>query len=204
MTTQELNAADPSQSGSRPTRKIFVLAAVAGTLVAGGTTAAFAATDTAKPAAAQQGKSGPPAGGPREAFGLGAPLHGEMVVAQVTGTGTKTIVTQSGTVTAAGASSVTVKSTDGFQRSYVLSPKTVTGPPDAAKIAVKVGDKIMIAGLKEGETLTAIRLGPQSRGPGGHGDHGGPHGPGRDADGPGRPGDSPAGPGDRRGQGSDQ
>ena len=108
------------------------------------------------------GLGGPgPFGGPG-GRGPGGPdgqlLHGEEVVQQ--GTKVVTIEEQAGKVTAVSATSITVKSTDGFTATYVVSVATKVGKDRAeAKIsAVKVGDTVRIEATKAGSTVTADRI----------------------------------------------
>ena len=104
------------------------------------------------------GFGGPGFGGP----GLGGPggqlLHGTEVVQQ--GTKVVTIEEQAGKVTAVSATSITVKSTDGYTETYVVGSTTQIGKKGAqAKIsAVAVGDTVRIEGVQSGKTVTASHL----------------------------------------------
>ena len=82
-------------------------------------------------------------------------LHAEAVVK--TDEGTKTVVVQRGTVTAVDASSVTVKSTDGFTLTWTLgNPVHVVANMAKADMgAVAVGTEVGVAGAKDGGTTTA-------------------------------------------------
>ena len=108
------------------------------------------------------GPGGPGGFGGPGGHGHGGPggqlLHGEEVVQQ--GTKVVTIEEQAGKVTAVSATSITVKSTDGFTATYVVSVATKVGKDRAeAKIsAVKVGDTVRIEGTKAGSTVTADRI----------------------------------------------
>ena len=67
---------------------------------------------------------------------LGGTLHGEVTRPTATG-GTETLLVQTGSVTAAGDTEVTVKSTDGFTETYAVSATTtVRGPAKAAGLTV--------------------------------------------------------------------
>ena len=82
-------------------------------------------------------------------------LHGETVVQ--TKDGTKTVVVQRGQVTAVTATSVTVKSTDGFTQTWTFGDK-FTVVRDRTKLQpsdIKQGAQIGIAGTKAGDTSTA-------------------------------------------------
>jgi hypothetical protein len=89
-------------------------------------------------------------------FGFGKRLeHGEATVQ--TDEGTKTVVVQRGAVTAITATSVTVKSADGFTLTWTFgSPFTVI--KDRAKIQasdVAVGTEVGIAGAQDGSATDA-------------------------------------------------
>jgi hypothetical protein len=92
----------------------------------------------------------------RMRFGFGGHLmHAEAVVQ--TEEGTKTVVVQRGTVTAVDATSVTVKSADGFIITWKLGDKlrVFAHRASATMSAVTVGEEIGIAGAKSGDTDTA-------------------------------------------------
>jgi hypothetical protein len=81
--------------------------------------------------------------------------HGEVVVQ--TKDGDKTVNVQRGTVTAITATSVTVKSADGFTQTWafgsplkVIEHRNTVQPSD-----VKTGIQIGVAGVKNGSTVTA-------------------------------------------------
>ncbi|MEU8233824.1 hypothetical protein AB0C12_29925 [Actinoplanes sp. NPDC048967] len=77
-------------------------------------------------------------------------LHGEMTVQGKDGV--KTVVVQRGTVTAVGATSVSVKSTDGFAQTWTYGDK-LRVVQDKKKVeagAIKSGAEIGLAGAKDG------------------------------------------------------
>lgn len=82
-------------------------------------------------------------------------LHGEVTVQGKEGT--RTIVVQRGTVTAAEGKTVSVKSTDGFTRSWTLGEKlrVVQNKKKVDTAALKTGAKVGLAGIKDGNTSTA-------------------------------------------------
>lgn len=90
--------------------------------------------------------------------GGGQLLHGTEVVQQ--GTKVVTIEEQAGKVTAVSATSITVKSTDGYTETYVVGSTTQIGKKGSqAKIsAVAVGDTVRIEGVKSGSTVTASHV----------------------------------------------
>jgi hypothetical protein len=82
-------------------------------------------------------------------------LHGDITVK--TKDGTKTIAVQRGTVTAVSATSLSVKSTDGFTETWVLNSKTkvrVDGRSSSAS-SLKTGEELGVAGGMTGNTSTA-------------------------------------------------
>ncbi len=90
----------------------------------------------------------------RFAFGRRV-LHAEAVIQ--TDEGTKTVVVQRGTVTAIDATSITVKSTDGFTLTWkfgsplhVVEHRTQVQPS-----AIAVGTEVGVAGAKEGDSTVA-------------------------------------------------
>jgi hypothetical protein len=95
---------------------------------------------------------GGPFGG--KLFGLGGfgrfgGLHGEFTMRKPDGTGFQTVAVQSGEVTAVSPSSITVKSEDGFSRTYSVDENTVVGAGRDGIGTVKTGDTVRIAGLVE-------------------------------------------------------
>lgn len=83
-------------------------------------------------------------------------LHGEAVVKTKDG-GTKTVVVQRGTITAIDATSITVKSSDGYTQKWALGTplrvvehRTTIQPSELA-----VGRTVGVAGEKTGDTSTA-------------------------------------------------
>lgn len=82
-------------------------------------------------------------------------LHGETVVQ--TKNGTQTIEVQRGQVTAVTATTVTIKSTDGFTETWTFGDKftVVQNRAKVAASAIKSGAQIGIAGTKSGDTTTA-------------------------------------------------
>jgi len=83
--------------------------------------------------------------GPDGAVNLRNALHGEFVVAQ--GGGYVTKVMHTGELVEASDGSLTVRSDDGFTRSYVLSPGTVWNE-------VATGDIVRVVATKSGDVLT--------------------------------------------------
>ena len=90
----------------------------------------------------------------RFAFGKKA-LHGEAVVQ--TDDGTKTVDVQRGTVTAVDATSMTVKSADGFTLTWTFGDpiNVIKDRAQASPKALTVGTTVGVAGERTGNTTTA-------------------------------------------------
>lgn len=103
--------------------------------------------------------------------GIGLALHGIFVTARPGG-GYQTVAVQRGVVTALSATSVTVKSEDGFSATYVIDSNTKFGggPKSTTTTAptwLKVGANIHLGATVSGSTSTAVRIGEHTdRGPG--------------------------------------
>ncbi len=94
--------------------------------------------------------------GPRGGFGFGAGpvLHGEYVTDKPGG-GYQTVDVQQGQVTAVSSTSITVKSQDGFTKSYVVSGSTLVDAQRDGIGSVKVGDTVTVRATVSGGTATA-------------------------------------------------
>lgn len=118
-----------------------------------GGTAIYAATDSHSP-----GFPGPP---PRDRADS-ATVHSEAVLADGDG-GYTTALTQTGTITELTATSVTVRSNDGFTQSYTV--------PAAAKTPFGVDDRVMVRATRNEPatagkpTVTSMGEAPDSRPP---------------------------------------
>ncbi|QZH60334.1 hypothetical protein K1X22_00380 [Mycolicibacterium farcinogenes] len=106
-----------------------------------GGTAIYAATDTHSP-----GFPGPPPGmgGPRDRPDP-ATVHGEAVVLDAHGEFTTTL-TQTGTITRLTATSVTLRSNDGYVQDYTV--------PASADIPFGVGDQVTVRASRTGTAST--------------------------------------------------
>ncbi|HEV7865250.1 MAG TPA: hypothetical protein VGR20_21320 [Acidimicrobiia bacterium] len=98
------------------------------------------------------GGHGGPFGG--KLFGFGGfgrfdGLHGEFTIRKPDGNGFQTAATQTGEVTAVSPSSITVKSEDGFSRTYSVDENTFVGSGRDGIGTVKTGDTVRIAGVVE-------------------------------------------------------
>ena len=102
------------------------------------------------------GRGGPagrdPAALPGGVGVLGAVQHGEFTVQDLTGEAV-VLTVQRGTVTAASATSVAVRSVDGFTATYAVDATTRT-PADA----VAKDDRVLVVAQKEGSKAVSIRV----------------------------------------------
>jgi hypothetical protein len=76
-------------------------------------------------------------------------LHGEFTIKKPDGSGFQTWATQTGEVTDVSSSSITVKSEDGFSRTYSVDENTVVGSGRDGIGTVKTGDTVHVGGLVE-------------------------------------------------------
>ncbi|MFI6826623.1 hypothetical protein ACIBG5_05940 [Kribbella sp. NPDC050241] len=137
------------------------VAAVAATTTAGGV--AWAATNadpTPSPSpsaspSAPSNQPGPGKGlGHRGEFGMGGALHGEFVVPK-DGGGYQTVATQRGEVTAVSKDSMTVKSEDGYSRTYTLTEDTLVNAARDGIDDVKVGNTVQVTAVVADGKATA-------------------------------------------------
>lgn len=91
-------------------------------------------------------------------FGRFGGLHGEFTIKKPDGSGYETVATQTGEVTAVSPSSITVKSEDGFSRTYSVDENTVVGSGRDGIGSVKTGDTVHIAGLVDGGKASAAAI----------------------------------------------
>ncbi len=131
-------------------------------LVAGvGGAAIYAATGSDAHTMGTHGASGPGRpDGPPSHQGSGATdeyaVHGESVVSDGNG-GFTTVLSQTGTITAISATSVSARSTDGYTHTYVI-PATAAGPPFG------VGDQVTIRATRVGTVATVTTIRPSLTG----------------------------------------
>jgi len=89
-------------------------------------------------------------------FGPGV-LHGEFTT-PAPGGGYQTLVVQSGTVTSVNATSVAVRSADGFTRTYTVDDNTLVIAGNNGIADVKNGDEVWITAVVSGGKATAIHV----------------------------------------------
>ena len=107
---------------------------------------------SARPALPHQGRPG--------GFGFGGPfgaVHGQFVVPK-SGGGYQTIETQRGSVTAVSATSITVKSADGFVKTYQVVSSTNVDAQRNGIAAVKTGHQVAVTATVSGSTATAASI----------------------------------------------
>jgi hypothetical protein len=97
-------------------------------------------------------------GGFGHGFGKFGGLHGEFTIKKPDGSGYETVATQTGEVTAVSPSSITVKSEDGFSRTYSVDENTVVGSGRDGIGSVKTGDTVHVAGLVDGGKASAAAV----------------------------------------------
>ena len=110
---------------------------------------------SARPAFPRPGRPGGGMG-----FGFGAPfgaVHGQFVVPKAGG-GYQTIDTQRGSVTAVSSTSITIKSADGFTKTYrVIGSTNVDAQRDGIG-SIKTGHQVAVAATVSGGTATAASI----------------------------------------------
>jgi hypothetical protein len=154
----------PSSGPTWSTKKTIAAVAIAVGIAAAGGTAIYAASGTAAPEAG---------GGPRGLYGFGGP--GGRGTTGGFGTATHGQF-QVGEVTEVSASSISVKSTDGFTQTYTIDAKTVIGAttPDQQKAdisSIAKGDTVTVV-AESGTTAASISERPAGMGQGMPGQNG--------------------------------
>ncbi|HET7489258.1 MAG TPA: hypothetical protein VFJ85_15105 [Acidimicrobiales bacterium] len=94
-------------------------------------------------------------GGPHMGMGMG--IHGEFTTRGPNG-GWQTIATQRGEVTAVTHTSLTVKSEDGFSRTYAVDDNTMVGAGNEGIDDVKTGDKVDVVALVVDGKASAVEV----------------------------------------------
>ncbi len=102
----------------------------------------------------EPGKGGP---GHRGQFGLGGALHGEFVVKKDDGT-YQTVATQRGEVTAVSQDSITVKSEDGYSRTYTITEDTLVNAARDGIDDVKTGNTVTVSAVVADGKATASSI----------------------------------------------
>jgi hypothetical protein len=144
----------------------LVAAGVLGGVVLAGFATSYAQTPSpstpddggpAAPAGPGGGHGGP--GGHRGGkHGFGVGIHGEFVTPDPDGSGYQTIATQAGEVTAVSATSITVRSEDGFSRTYAVDDNTLVNAGDEGIADVANGDDVRVTALVVDGKASAVRI----------------------------------------------
>ena len=87
--------------------------------------------------------------------GMGMGIHGEWVVPGRDG-GWQTMASQVGEVTAVSATSIKVKSEDGYERTYTVDDNTVVHAGDEGIGDVATGDRVFVLAVVTGDTARAV------------------------------------------------
>jgi hypothetical protein len=85
-------------------------------------------------------------------------LHGEFTTRHPDGEGFRTHATQTGEATAVSKSSITIKSEDGFTRTYAVNEDTLVNAGRDGIDSVKTGDSVHVSAVMEGDTARAIHV----------------------------------------------
>jgi hypothetical protein len=141
------------------------VAAVAATTTAGGVAGAATNADSPSPspsASPSAPNSTDPAkpqgpGGRHGEFGIGGALHGEFVV-EKNGGGYETVATQRGDVTAVSKDSITVKSADGYSRTYTVAAETLVNSARDGIGSIKTGSTVTVTAVVANSTATATSI----------------------------------------------
>lgn len=114
---------------------------------------------SASPSSPGQLPDHPGKGGPlMKLFGMGGPaLHGEFVVKK-DGGGYQTIATQNGQVTAVSKDSITVKSEDGYSRTYSITEDTLVNAARDGIADVKNGNTVNVFAIVADGKATAASI----------------------------------------------
>jgi hypothetical protein len=165
-------------TGLRPrSRRPYIVAGVAVAALLGGAGAALAASRSSAPAAPASavitnpspspGQSAGPVPavpgfhrfGPGPRFGGGpfGVVHGQFVMGKPGG-GYQTVDVQNGRVTAVSSTSITLKSADGFTKSYAVTGSTLVDAQRDGIGSVKVGNQASVQATVSGSTATALSI----------------------------------------------
>jgi hypothetical protein len=154
-----------------PARRPYLLAGVAAIALLGGGGAALAAGNSGTPTVTQNAVTSTPVpapsagapgghgahrhfGGRFTPFGM---LHGQFVEAKPGG-GYQTVDVQNGQVTAVSSTSITLKSSDGFTKTYVVTNSTMVDAQRDGIGSVKVGNQAAVFATVSGSTVTAANV----------------------------------------------
>jgi len=156
-------------------RRPYVVAGVAVAALLGGAGAALAASNSSPPTASPSAAAATPVptptpSGPRGpgfrrfgpgGFGFGGglfgALHGQFVVRKPGG-GYQTVDVQNGQVTVVSSTSITLKSADGFTKTYTITSSTLVDAQRDGIGSVKVGNQAAVLATVSGSAVTATSI----------------------------------------------
>lgn len=163
----------PQPPRRRRNTRLWILGGGVAVAVAGAislASIASAQTPSPSPSVAASGAAPPKAAGgpgrmpgfrgkplPLGPGGFGGALHGEYTTVRPGG-GYQTIDLQQGQVTAVSTGSITVKSDDGFTKSYTVTATTMVDAQRDGIGSVKVGDTVSVRATVSGGTATATDI----------------------------------------------
>ena len=96
-------------------------------------------------------------GGPGALGGLFGAVHGTVVVPKPGG-GYQTVAFQNGKVTAVSSTSITLRSADGYSRSYQVTSSTLVNAQRDGIGSIKAGQQVIATATVSGSTATATRI----------------------------------------------
>jgi hypothetical protein len=186
MSAPDVVESTPARSRSRVGTGIAIAAVAIGALGLGGV--AYAATSSGSPSPSPSGGYGSPAkpgaaapqqgngyaprqgggmmgGGPMGGhhgmgglgMGLGGAIHGSVVTPKQGG-GYQTVDGQRGTVEAVSSTSITVKSEDGFTKTYVVTADTLVNAKRDGIASVKKGDTVAVIAIEAAGAVNAVQI----------------------------------------------
>ena len=131
-----------------------VIRAVPSTAVAATPTPAPTLSPAGPGRVRHRGLGGPGFGG---LAGLAGALHGQFVAGKAGG-GYQTVDFQKGKVTAVSATSITLRSTDGYSHTYSIANSTIVDAQRNGIGSVKVGNQASLSAAVAGSTATAVSI----------------------------------------------
>src|SRR5262252_8540689 len=96
-------------------------------------------------------------GGPGALGGLFGAVHGSAVVPK-SGGGYQTVAFQNGKVTAVSGTSITLRSADGYSRSYQVTSSTLVNAQRDGISSIKTGNQVWVRATVSGSTTTAAQI----------------------------------------------
>lgn len=151
----------PSDRARRIRPGLVAMGVAAGIMLAG---FGIAAAQESTPSTTSDGGTTPPpkfGGFGHRGFGFGGfghgAIHGEFTTRAPNG-GYQTLATQTGEVTSVSNSSITVKSEDGFDRTYAVNDNTLVNAGRDGIDDVKDGDEVRIMAVVDGDTARAVQV----------------------------------------------